>query len=819
MDALSLGNELGQWLGCAQPPGLLHQFPTLAALVDHLAPAPKEPDQPRSAPLSTVQERMWFLHQLQDPEQHSIHFFDSYRITGQLDAALLARALDQVVQHNEALRTGFALHNGGPVQVIQPKASVGLTEEDLRGLTTAEREQAVHEATVAQSRRPFDLTSGAPPVRFRLLRLAASEWLLMITVHHICTDAPSWGLLIKELGQRYNALCAGKQPAQRNVPTFSDYVDWQRGWLKSDAAAQQLTHWRKALAGSPEALDLPPDHVRPAALAVKPAATQIELPSELIEAVKALAGEQGVTPFVVLLAAFDLLMARLSGQDDILVASPILSRGETRFLRTQGSFADVVVLREQLDGDPTLAELLPRVRRTVDEAFKHQDLPFSDVVAACRQGAPAQDRTPLAQVLFNPAEAGLVPRLRGCEVELASATWLSRDTYVGLGSLGFDLALWVVKRAGVQLCICAFNPDLYQQGSVDRLLGQYRGLLEAVVRTPQAQASELVAGIPPGWRTLAVASTFTAEPLSEPLTFWMERLGLQAKIRFAAYNQVFQELLDPNSLLRQNAHGVNLVLLRPEDWLRYEGKQEPADSDPAQKLSRNVDDLIEALRGAAGQLPCVVALCPPSPAAVAEHGDLLSELEARLVQGLASASGVHLIGADEISQRYPTEQIHDPASDTQGHIPYTPAYFTALATLAARKVAALERAPYKVIALDCDNTLWRGVCGEEGPDGVTFDQGHLALQRFMVDQLKQGMVLCLSSKNVEQDVDAVFTRRAEEMPLKAEHVVTRADQLAAQVRRACARWPRSSTWGWTASSSSTTTRWSAPRWRPRSRWC
>ena len=265
---------------------------------------------------------------------------------------------------------------------------------------------------------------------------------------------------------------------------------------------------------------------------------------------------------------------------------------------------------------------------------------------------------------------------------------------------------------------------------------------------------------------VAISATFTAEALEPTLGFWLRKLHLDFQIRFAPYNQVFQQLLDPAGLFAGNRNGLNVVLVRFEDWARFR------DSTSIGELDEEVRHLESALRSAAGRAgsPMLVCLCPASPEFLsdASRAAFAARSEEALRSALRDLSPVHLVTAGEIQQLYPVPTYYDPHADELGHVPYTPEFFAALGTVIARKLHAHRTSRYKVIALDCDETLWRGVCGEDGPQGVGLDAGHLALQEFMLAQRESGMLLCLCSKNNAEDVDAAFQAHPE-MPLWLEH--------------------------------------------------
>ena len=242
---------------------------------------------------------------------------------------------------------------------------------------------------------------------------------------------------------------------------------------------------------------------------------------------------------------------------------------------------------------------------------------------------------------------------------------------------------------------------------------------------------------------IAISATFTAEPVSDALQFWLRELDYAYELRFAPFNQVFQQLLDPASLLCLNRDGVNVLLIRFDDW---GGDRE------------NVARLIESIRSSPARCPLIIGICPPHD----------SQDAGALRSGLKDAGAVHVFDTVELSTLYPVPNPYDADADALGRVPYSPLYFAALGTMIARKLHALRTTPFKVAALDCDDTLWKGVCGEDGPEGVVLDAPRRALQHFMVAQREAGMLLCLASKNNESDVLATFAAHPE-MPLRPEH--------------------------------------------------
>jgi len=306
------------------------------------------------------------------------------------------------------------------------------------------------------------------------------------------------------------------------------------------------------------------------------------------------------------------------------------------------------------------------------------------------------------------------------------------------------------------------KPALLFKNQLVTFLNTHLGLVELLeeAKSPISEEPEKRAE-----QTIAITATFTAEPLKESLDFWMSELDLPFEVEFAPYNQVFQQLLDSSSMLSKNETGINVVLLRLEDW----GKSQDEVTVQAE-IEQNVQNFVQALQSAVKRHVYLVCVCPASPTTT-EHGNFSQQMEGLLTSELDGISNVHLTNSSELLSRYPVSRFDDQHGDELGHIPYTPAFFTALGTLIARKIHAIKRNPYKVIVLDCDGTLWQGICAEDGPLNLKIDSPHQALQTFMLAQQQAGRVLCLCSKNQEADVWAVFAQRSD-MSLLREHLVS-----------------------------------------------
>jgi amino acid adenylation domain-containing protein len=432
-------------------------------------------------PLSFAQQRLWFLDQL-EPDSVVYNIPTAFRLTGLLDVAALEKSLNNIVQRHEALRTIFSVVEGQPVQIIAPTLTLPLPVIDLRNLPEAERDAEAQRLAIEEARRPFDLGRGSL-LRATLLRLEDEEHVLLLTMHHIVSDGWSMGVFFQELSALYKALSTGKPASLPELPIqYVDFAVWQRGWLQGETLETQLLYWREHLAGAPPLLTLPTDHPRPPLPTYQGAYRSLELPQALSKSLKTLSHQEGGTLFMTLLAAFKVLLYRYTGQEDVLVGTPIANRTRTELEGLIGFFVNTLVLRTDLSGNPTFRELLGRVHEVALGAYAHQDLPFEKLVEELQ---PERDMSfsPLFQVMFVFQNAPRQP------LELPGLT-VSRWR-VDFGTSKFDLTLSIVEEGERLRATLEYNTNLFDAGTIERMVEHYERLLEGIVADPDRSISSL----------------------------------------------------------------------------------------------------------------------------------------------------------------------------------------------------------------------------------------------------------------------------------------------------------------------------------------
>ncbi len=432
-------------------------------------------------PTSFAQRRIWFLSQL-EPESPYYNIPAAVSLKGDLDVEALERALKEIIQRHEILRTRFENVDGEPVQVVDADAKLELSQHDLRQRPAEVREQEAQELARDAVRRPFDLAAG-PLLRGHLLRLNDDEWVLVLNLHHIIADGWSIGVLITEFAELYEAFSTGK-PA--NLPELSiqyaDFSHWEREWLQGEVVGEHIAYWKKKLEGVSQQPELPHDQTRPRVHGHRGAHLDFAIDRELSEAVKAFAKRERTSLFVTLLAAFDVLLYRYTGQKDFVVGSPTANRGQVETEPLIGCFVNTLVLRADISGDPSFRELLGRVRETVQEAYVHQELPFDRLVEEL-QPERSLGETPLFQVMFILQNAPMPP------LELPGLTLNIYEIDSGVSKFDFTLAMRETETGLVGRL--EYNRDLYSAEVMERLGAQYERLLRGAVSAPSERVSRL----------------------------------------------------------------------------------------------------------------------------------------------------------------------------------------------------------------------------------------------------------------------------------------------------------------------------------------
>jgi acyl carrier protein len=451
--------------------------PTPPAAAGFFDPAPRR-GRRRAALLR--EERLWFLDRM-DPGRSVYNVPEAVRLRGPLRLPALERALAAILDRHDVLRTSFEEKDGQPVRRVE-KRSLSLAITDLSALPEALRRSEAERLARKESGIPFALDR-APLLRARLLRLSPEEHWLVLTMHHIASDGWSSRVFFRELQELYAAAVSGREPALPELPIqYADFAKWQREWLRGEVLESQLAYWKERLAGEPRLLELPTDHPRPTARNFAGATARRRFSPALRASLESLSRREGASLFMTLLAAFQVLLGRLTGQEDVLVGTPVAGRSRTETENLIGCFVNTLVMRGDLSGNPTFREFLGRVRETALGAYDHQDLPFEKLVAELR---PNRDlgQSPLFQAMLSFGTDPVTSfEMGGVEVEP-----LDVDADVST----FDVSLDMAEVEGGLQASMEYSTELFDRETVERWLESLEVLLEGIVEDAGGRIWEL----------------------------------------------------------------------------------------------------------------------------------------------------------------------------------------------------------------------------------------------------------------------------------------------------------------------------------------
>src|SRR6266496_1004482 len=470
----------------------LFQSPTIAGLSGAIAAAqgsgtgiqgPPLIAVPRNQelPLSFSQQRLWFLDQL-EPGSPRYNVPQPIRLKGPLRPEILERSLNALLQRHEILRTSFAVVDEKTVQRIAASSLLKLTITDLNNLDENDRETEARRLASEEAQIPFDLSTG-PLLRATLLRLSPDDHVLLATLHHIAGDRWSFGVFARELSGLYTAFANGKPSPLLALPIqYADYATWQRNRLQGQALERELAYWKEKLKSAPPALELATDRPRPLLQSYRGSSKFLMIPREVADKLRQISQREGATLFMTLLAAFQTLLARYTGKEDIVVGSPIAGRNHSETEGLIGFFVNTLVLRNDLSGNPTFAELLRRVRASALEAYTHQELPFEKLVEEI-QPERSLSQNPIFQVAFALQNIAVpLPELPGIVAET-----LLIDT----GITTTDLSVFVVEVESGLRARFEYSTELFDDSTIARKMGHFLTLLQAIAENPDQAITTL----------------------------------------------------------------------------------------------------------------------------------------------------------------------------------------------------------------------------------------------------------------------------------------------------------------------------------------
>ncbi|GGE47107.1 HAD superfamily phosphatase (TIGR01681 family)/FkbH-like protein/amino acid adenylation domain-containing protein [Pedobacter psychrotolerans] len=722
--------------------------------------------------LSHAQQRLWVLSQFEEGNA-AYNVPSATLLEGKLDTAKFKYVLEKLIARHESLRTVFITVNGAPRQLILPPADINflLNEKDLGH--TANSAEVIEKMITEDMHAPFNLSKG-PLLRATLVRVAEEKYIFLFNIHHIVSDGWSRNILTRELLHLYRFYATGIGKALSPLTLqYRDYAAWHTGIYQS-----QGKYWNDLYQNNIPVLRFPADFERPEVLSFSGGSLVHELSAELTDRLKAFALERNTTLNNLLFALYGMLLAHYTDQQDLVIGSLVSGRSHIDLENMLGVFINFLPVRITANKNDQLDDYLRFIHQTLVNAYLHQDYPFDLMVDDCLSERD-RARNPFFDTMVNfHSETSITGRdLSTGDTGIRMSPYIKDQNSEVHAVLDFKLDIYPLGNE-IKLYF-TYNKALFKEPRMATFLTRYTDLLEDIIAHPSqplsayfpwvAEPSELPQQ---SELSITICSSFVADPLKEYMEYWGKEVDLGLKIDFAPYNQVFQQLYDENSILCKN-EGLNIVFIRPEDWLRDQPTLNSKDQSAL--LEKTYNELLAAFSHSRNSMlsPCFVGVVPASASSNydIEVINTINKLCQLLTDFFTSLTGCYLLDMNGVTELYEVDEIFDNGADNIGHITFTPEYYAALGTFLVRKIYAWKTAPYKVIAVDCDHTLWKGIVGEAGLDGIKIDGQYAALQRFLVEKYHEGFLIVLASKNNEADVWNVFDHHPQ-MVLQRSHIIT-----------------------------------------------
>jgi thioester reductase-like protein/FkbH-like protein len=711
--------------------------------------------------ISPEQERLWYLHHLY-PQSAFLNCAIAIRITGEINYEVFNNCIIKIVERHEALRSRFLAINGKPLCILDDIKTNYLESKILPSNSDKAHIDPIIKIEVD---KPFSLTEG-PLFKTVLASISKTEHIFLFIIHHIIADARTLELFLYELTANYECLIDNSDNSLpllplsfynviENQPLPDEYnlVESKDFWSKKLAKIKPLTNLPIAARASTKTYSAD-KHI-------------FRINATLTQTILHWCQTKKISPNALFLTAFQAVIVRITEEHNFLIGMAIDNRVKAVSDNLMGYFAVPTIIGNTVQLDMPFMKAVQQVQQEIMTVLFYRDLPLTAISSFLQPNWP-DNTIPLIQLMFS--YVGQLPVYQQNKYFDFEILTLER------GGTDIDLFLTIVLSTDNFILGLQYNNTIFQTTVIEKIASMLETYLAQALIKPELTAAQL--DIPRSLlaqqnalskQLLPIAATFTVEPLSSTLNFWIRELKWPLKIEFLPYHQLLTQLLAPNSLFFDRYSHCNILLLRFEDILKYHT------SNSANILNNYIDEFLTALHVALqrSKKNFLIGICPSSSAFHNQYQTVcnIPDLENDFLQKLALLTGVYTINSEQWYQHYPVAALFDSTADKLGHIPYSPEFYTSIATLIIRKLHNIITPVRKVIVLDCDNTLWQGVVSEEGITNIRLSTPYLFLQEFFIEQQTKGMLLCLCSKNIAADVLAVFSKR-HDMKLKLAHITS-----------------------------------------------
>ncbi|MGG0537714.1 HAD-IIIC family phosphatase [Priestia aryabhattai] len=675
---------------------------------------------------------------------------------GELDKDRIEASFNKLIDRHEALRTTFTFAKGELVQRIHDDVSLKVIEIKVL-------DDELDDVTNEQIQL-FNLNE-APLARVCLLRSPDNKDRLFIDLHHIISDGVSFDILIREFMDLYD-----NKPLPKLNIQYKDYAVWQDTFKKTSHIKKQMNYWHEILQEDIPELKLPLDYGRKNNRSFKGKTIEFNIPKHTVIELINLTKEYKVTLNTLLFGAYTLLLNKYSNQSDIVVGTVVSGRTNAQLEKVIGAFVNLLPIRYKINPDDKLKNFIRYCNENLLKAYENQNYHYTSMIEDCNIKVD-KSRNPLfdtALIFHNEYQHDTL-------FELDEIPFCVKPLSTNRSQLDIKLDFYS-SELGELNCMLEYKTDLFSEETISNLIKHFNLILEELIAKSENQIKDISilthnekllldnkhssdSSLVGNNLDIVLSATFTSEPIKDHILWWGNKFDMDINLKFSPYNQVFMELLEPNSVLSNNP-GVNLLLIRFEDWIRED--LSARDEVIFTKIKRTYNEFISIIKTKHKPTPYFIGVFP-----ISTHLNLskdviefMDRMNTQLIKDIEGLDNTYTLDYREINKLYSIKDTFDNLKDTEGHIPFTDEFYAAMGAITIRKINSWKNQNFKVIILDCDNTIWRGVCGEDGPLGVEINEHFQELQEFMVQKYNEGMLLALCSKNNESDVWEVFEKNS-----------------------------------------------------------
>jgi len=718
-------------------------------------------------PLSQNQKALWFISQV-NSDSSSYNIGLAIRINNGINKIILESTLENIIEKLWPLKSRvFTLLDGKDVHQCQivpdnNKPFIVYKEVDIS-------EDKLIESINTDNNLPFNLETDPLFKTYIYKNLQNGFDYLMFSFHHIICDVISLKQFSKKFLDIYNkSLIESETNNELGRNNYAEFIFEQNRFLNGSDSKDQLNYWKKEISALPPNLEFPTDYPRPKTHQFKGKTIHFNINNELYTRIKNLALQIDVTLNSYLFTVYQILLAEFSKQMSFCIGTPFSARTNTKYSDTFGYLINTLPVCCSLPENDNFNDLLKRNSRKLLNVIENQDIPFPLLVDEIAQRRDLS-RTPVFQVLFN----FMNKKALGTLAEFLDHNSQNR-TY---GSLSFspiklhdqegqfDFTMEIIDNDHSLNCSFKYNSDIFSDQTANNLVSNFNQIILNTIENSSYkpnilnQKSENI--------QLNITGTFTTEPIEKALQFWFKKINLPSDLNFVGFNQVFQQLLNPGSEFNTVANSINVAFIRLEDLFNQNESLKSNSERILKELKKSL--LSHAQTNTSGKT--IVTFCPPSDRFITDEKflDVSTQIESETSTLSEDFNNLFIIKTTDFIEEYKLSNYYEPIGETQGNIPYKNNFFACAATLITRKIHSIYNPPLKAIVLDCDNTLWAGVIGEDGINGIEIREQEKKLQEFLIHQYDAGVLLCICSKNNEDDVWEVFDKNPQ-MILKKEHI-------------------------------------------------